>query len=408
MKRLYTLALMLMGIIAAHAAQTIDISITGDYNMTYYSDSGDWFFGAKDDSGNYTLRLDYTAPQDNPYGTFTLSDIIADNSCVRDYTSGSTVDHAFTDGTTFTMTREDSHLKLTGTFVCDNGVTYKVTGDMLIEDNITIEGTELLNANYSTDDDDWYIRFKDDKYRVTLDLKYKDGGFANTWTEADKANDIYNMVTRLSDNYVDHFVSFNITTTMPDGVTDPTTACEITGTAVGESGKTYILHMKKDDVLEPTSTENITVTVETAEYPSTSTVPGGCYFLLKEKKLLQNIEWELAIKGLEGTFTQEDMVRFYTCRKNNSKSEIINLDHGTATLTPNTSAQTVHVKADLIMKNAVEYIFEFDAPISIVDGIKDINATANATYVIKALENGKVVIRKDGKTYNVQGMMSDK
>lgn len=361
MNKIYTIILALFAIIALPASAQ-NISITGDYNLKYYPESGDWFFAAKDDSQNYTLRLDYNAPEDNPYGSFSLSDIITENSCLRDYTSGNGVDHQFLNGTEFSISRVEDNLILNATLVCSNSKTYTVRGKMAIADVITVESAELLNAVLSSEDNDWYIRFKDDKYRVTFDLKDKAGGFANTWTEADMYDPTYNMITRLSDNFVDHFVSFNITTSMPDGVTNPTESCEITGTAVGESGKSYNLHFKTSDALKPTKTEKVNVNVETAEWPS-NTIQDGCYFKLTEK-LKSYMTWELGIKGLIGEFNETDMLKLYTCRKNSRKGEILDLDNGKVTITSNGAKKTVHVAASLVMKDAVCYEFEFDAPIS--------------------------------------------
>lgn len=114
--------------------------------------------------------------------------------------------------------------------------------------------------------------------------------------------------------------------------------------------------------ITPTKTEKVNVNVQTAEWPSDN-IANGCYFKLAER-MKNNITWELAVSGLTGEFTDENILSPQTCRTNSRTGEVINYDNGSVTITANGNKHTVHVKAALVMDDAVEYTFEFDAPMA--------------------------------------------
>lgn len=116
--------------------------------------------------------------------------------------------------------------------------------------------------------------------------------------------------------------------------------------------------------ITPTKTENINVSVQTAEWPSAS-VTNGCYFTLSER-MKPNITWTIGINGLIGEFNEDNIDKSCTCRNNSRSGETLNFDNGTVVITANGSKKTVHVKAELVMEDAVKYKFEFDAPMSSV------------------------------------------
>ena len=113
--------------VAKEDAADVTIKCTGEYSFEYYAESGDWYYGAVDDSETYVVKLDYiTNSAEKSTGTFGLADLDTSYSGLLDYSSGSKVSLTFKEGTTFTVNVEGSILTVTGTLVCSNGKTYKL------------------------------------------------------------------------------------------------------------------------------------------------------------------------------------------------------------------------------------------------------------------------------------------
>ncbi len=119
------------------------ITCTGECSFEYYAETGDWYYGAVDDTKTYVVKLDYiTKSEDKRDGTFTLSDLDTQYSAFLDYSSGSKVTLTYAEGTTFTVkVSDDDILSVTGTLVCSNGKTY------------TLAATHDLNAVYGNEYD---------------------------------------------------------------------------------------------------------------------------------------------------------------------------------------------------------------------------------------------------------------
>lgn len=114
--------------VAKEAAADVTLTCTGEYSFEYYAETGDWYYGAVDDTQTYVVNLDYiTNSKDKSTGTFGLSDLDASYSGLQDYSSGTKVSLTFKEGTTFTVSLDGSILTVTGTLVCSNGKTYKLT-----------------------------------------------------------------------------------------------------------------------------------------------------------------------------------------------------------------------------------------------------------------------------------------
>jgi hypothetical protein len=45
--------------VAKEDAADVTIKCTGEYSFEYYAESGDWYYGAVDDSETYVVKLDY-------------------------------------------------------------------------------------------------------------------------------------------------------------------------------------------------------------------------------------------------------------------------------------------------------------------------------------------------------------
>ena len=112
---------------AATNAAATTITCTGSCVFEYYSDGGDWYYGASDDTQTYVVRLDYiTNSEDKSTGTFNLSDLDTNYSFLTDNSTGSSVNYKYTEGTTFTVSLDGNILSITGTLVCSNGSTYNL------------------------------------------------------------------------------------------------------------------------------------------------------------------------------------------------------------------------------------------------------------------------------------------
>ena len=141
--------------VAKEDAADVTIKCTGEYSFEYYAESGDWYYGAVDDSETYVVKLDYiTNSAEKSTGTFGLADLDTSYSGLLDYSSGSKVALTFKEGTTFTVNVEGSILTVTGTLVCSNGKTYK------------------LESSHDVSDQDVDVSFSSDEATVTTEDGY--------------------------------------------------------------------------------------------------------------------------------------------------------------------------------------------------------------------------------------------
>lgn len=348
---------------AAAEAQTIDLNLsTDDFGFKYYAENGYWYFGCLDDSQQYTVRLAYVTDEENQYGTFTYSDLDKEYSYIQYWTSDTEYEEiAYAEGTEFTISEDDGYVILTGNLIGSDGNTYVLNGKCQLPQPgvYDIEGNVITIAQYYEEDQDWYVRFKDDNYKVTLDLICPDGKFPGTYT-LDNAVTNGCFITNLAEDEDYVFTEMNVTTTMPDDVTDPSVGCEITGTAKDADGNTYNFHMKKDAPLKPKAVKNIEVDVKTAEWP-TEYYSGGSYYVVTEKDAPAN-EWTLTINQLTGEATA-NIDTTATCRVNTETAERLGMNNGTITQTFNAEALTVTTQAELVMNDTIQYNFTFTSPV---------------------------------------------
>lgn len=141
---------------ASEGEADVTLTCTGDYSFKYYAETGDWYYGAIDDTNTYIINLDYiTNSEEKKTGTFTLSDLDTDYSYMYDYSTGSKVLLTYKEGTTFTVSLDGTILTVTGTLVCDDGKTYKLAGK---HDLSVVRGDEYdmsdqdVDASFSTEE----------------------------------------------------------------------------------------------------------------------------------------------------------------------------------------------------------------------------------------------------------------
>ena len=140
--------------VAKEDAADVTIKCTGEYSFEYYAESGDWYYGAVDDSETYIVKLDYiTNSAEKSTGTFSFSDLDSKFSRLEDYSSGSKVSIAFKEGTTFTVSLNGDILTVTGTLVCSNGKTYKLESSHDLSAGNKYDMSEQdVDVSFSTED----------------------------------------------------------------------------------------------------------------------------------------------------------------------------------------------------------------------------------------------------------------
>lgn len=346
-------------------AEAIDITVDGG-TLRFYSDTNDWWYGGTNAEQTLRISLDwYSTNADDPTGTFELSDMDTDYTYITDYTNQ--CDVQLTSLNVTCASDGNGGYTITGSVVGEDGNTYNInvtttiyTPEPVEPEDIDIEGTELLSASYYEEDSDWYVRFQNSDYRVTLDFVSADGSFPGTYTIDDcLAN--YTYVYDINNSSTDKLASLDLTTSLPEGVTDPAVACEISATAVGESGNTYTIHFKQNPPLEPTEVKEIEVEVVDAQWP---TEESGSYFKLVQKDDATQ-EWVLDLNNLTGDITEKKINLETSGLTNTATGETVAIDHGTISETFDSEAMKVSVEADLVLANAVEYKYSFDYAVEV-------------------------------------------
>ena len=97
----------------------------------YYAETGDWFLGFYDVTGDYIVKLDWVNNDPtNPYGTFTIDDLDLNYSYIDDYVYGDYVNYEKCDFTLAqkTVSKNLSVLTLDAVINGDNGQVYVVAG----------------------------------------------------------------------------------------------------------------------------------------------------------------------------------------------------------------------------------------------------------------------------------------
>ena len=98
----------------------------------YYAETGDWFLGFYDVTGNYIVKLDWVNwDPTNPYGTFSIDDLDLNYSYISDYVYGGYVHYEKCDFTLAqkTVSKNLSVLTLDAVINGDNGLVYVVEGE---------------------------------------------------------------------------------------------------------------------------------------------------------------------------------------------------------------------------------------------------------------------------------------
>ena len=97
----------------------------------YYAETGDWFLGFYDVTGDYVVKLDWVNwDPTNPYGTYSIEDLDLNYSYIDDYVYGGYVNYEKCDFTLEqkTVSKNLSVLSLDAVINGDNGQVYVVEG----------------------------------------------------------------------------------------------------------------------------------------------------------------------------------------------------------------------------------------------------------------------------------------
>ena len=112
-------------------ADTVFIELLELTLPEYYAETGDWFLGFYDVTGNYVVKLDWVNwDPTNPYGTYTIDDLDLNYSYIADLVNGAYVNYEKCDFTfeQKTVSKNMSVLSLDAVINGDNGQVYVVAG----------------------------------------------------------------------------------------------------------------------------------------------------------------------------------------------------------------------------------------------------------------------------------------
>ena len=144
---------------------TIFITTSG-FAPEYYTDTEDWYMELYDDNGVYGVALDWFAPADNPYGSFTWEDMDSEHSVILNFT---TYEYIYFEDCEFSLElvktgKNTSNLTINALIQAENGQVFVVTGanelltpadtvPIVSEDaNIAMANDSLLLLQATTDE----------------------------------------------------------------------------------------------------------------------------------------------------------------------------------------------------------------------------------------------------------------
>lgn len=136
-------------------ADTVFITTSG-FAPEYYTDTEDWYLELYDDNGVYGVALDWFAPADNPYGSFTWEDMDSEHSVILNFI---TYEYIYFEDCEFSLElvktgKNTSNLTLNALIQAENGLVFVVTGEteqLTPEDTVTVvsEEANIAMANDS-------------------------------------------------------------------------------------------------------------------------------------------------------------------------------------------------------------------------------------------------------------------
>lgn len=136
-------------------SDTVFITTSG-FAPKYYTDAEDWYMELYDDNGVYGVALDWFAPADNPYGSFTWEDMDSEHSVILNFT---TYEYIYFEDCEFSLElvktgKNTSNLTLNALIQAENGQVFVVTGEteqLTPQDTVTVvsEDANIAMANDS-------------------------------------------------------------------------------------------------------------------------------------------------------------------------------------------------------------------------------------------------------------------
>ena len=110
-------------------SDTVFITTSG-FAPKYYTDAEDWYMELYDDNGVYGVALDWFAPADNPYGSFTWEDMDSEHSVILNFT---TYEYIYFEDCEFSLElvktgKNTSNLTINALIQAENGQVFVVTG----------------------------------------------------------------------------------------------------------------------------------------------------------------------------------------------------------------------------------------------------------------------------------------
>lgn len=173
-------------------ADTVFITTSG-FAPEYYTDTEDWYMELYDDNGVYGVALDWFAPADNPYGSFTWEDMDSEHSVILNFI---TYEYIYFDDCEFSLElvktgKNTSKLALNALIQAENGLVFVVTGEteqLTPEDTVTVVSEE---ANIAMTNDSLLLleaTTEDADIKIGINSPYVVGEYAFSYFNLDSTS----------------------------------------------------------------------------------------------------------------------------------------------------------------------------------------------------------------------------
>lgn len=258
------------------------------------------------------------------------------------------------------------------------------------EVDLTI-GSGLIYIDAVEDQGWWQIYGSNDTYYITLSNGNEIETAAGTYTAANLDKD-WSYLKTASDS-INLCAGGSVTLAVADNGT-----VTVVGQLKGSDGKLYNINLTYKD---PVAEQTVVVNISDAELDD-SDASDGLYVAYGEDANGIYVQLSLWLEDFAGEFSQDDFDdQYYGCFVSLDEDSSLSIFSGTGTITPGNKEGVYKVEADLLCYNNTLY----KVTMLIGEVETGIDRAELAAKVKKAIENGQVVISKDGVRFNVSGQV---
>ena len=367
---------------------TVNLDFGPAASAKYYSD-GDWYFWGE--RADYVVGLDFYAAQDL-VGQYTEEDFYAEYCGLY-----------AVDGTDTTSVGDFFSAKVNVTL---NEGVYTIAADLFMTDTVlykvsmtyvkpvatdTIEHTFTEPVSLDKYDGDWYFLAKDANYVLAMD--YYSETAAGEFGLADLYADYVGMgIINGTDTTDVSYLDIKLV------VTESANQFDIKVTYLGEDLHCYIFYLVSKKATAETTEQVNWENADLTDVSAYSWYYGFSYGVLASNAD-SSLVFSLALnkETLVGNYTEADLNTGYTAiYVNNERFAIASAEFSVAAGENGSYVLT----GWLLAKNNVKYEFVIKTAEQETQGIENAKAAGKAT---KRIENGQLLIEKNGKTFNVNG-----